>query len=153
MLSSRLVRLIEEHWEPLTSRVLNRIRADVRLAHIGALPAAELRDRGREILEHLGHWLSATSEHELTRHFERLGGNRHHEGVPLDEVVLAYLIIKEAMIDFIRAQGMTQNSLEVYAEEELEHAVGHVFDSMVYHIVRGYTAAIEERHAHAAAHR
>jgi hypothetical protein len=37
--------------------------------------------------------------------------------------------------------------IELYAEEELEHRVGRFFDFMLYHVVRGYEAAMR-RAAH-----
>lgn len=153
MLSTKLVRLIEEHWQPLTALILREIRGDERLQHIAGLPESEVRDRARDILEHLGHWLAASSGQELTRRFEHLGAQRQQEEIPLDEVVLAYLIIKDAMLDFVRGQGLDQSAVEVYAWEELEHAVGNVFDSMIYHVVRGYCAALTRHHTKAAAAR
>ncbi len=140
MLSTRLVRMIEGHWEPLAAATLGRIRSDTRLTHVGALSSDELRQRGREIVENLGHWLTGSSEQEVSGRFERLGALRRTQEMPLDEVVLAYLIVKDTILDFIRAQGLGRDAMEVYAEEELEHAVGHVFDSMIYHIVHGYAS-------------
>jgi hypothetical protein len=149
MLSSRMVRLIEVHWDPLSTRVVQEIRSDPRLRCIGSLPESDLRERARDILQHLDHWLMASHEHELARHFEHIGTERHAEGIPLDEVVLAYLKIKSHAIEFVRGQGMGQSTVELYAEEELEHAVGCFFDSAVYHIIRGYQQAQSAR-SHAA---
>lgn len=141
MLSSRLVRLIEEHWDPLSARVAADIRSDGRLRSVGALPESDLRERARDILEHLDHWLLSSREHELARHFEHIGAERYGERIPLDEVVLAYLKIKRHAIEFVRSQGMGPSTVELYAEEELEHAVGQFFDSAVYHLIRGYQQA------------
>jgi len=151
MLSSKLVRLIEDHWDPLTTRIVKQFRADARLDHFGSLPESELRDRGRDILEHLGHWLTVSGEHELTRHFERIGVERHQEGVPLHEVVLAYSIIKHEMIEFVRTQGLGPNAIELYAEEELEHNIGRFFDCAIYHVVRGFEYALNGHAGMAAA--
>ena len=82
MLSSKLVRLTEDHWDPLTTRIVKQFRADARLDHFGSLPESELRDRGRDILEDLGHWLTVSGEHELTRHFERIGAERLRKACP-----------------------------------------------------------------------
>ena len=43
----------------------------------------------------------------------------------------------------LRAQsGLPQTSLEIYAEEELEHRLNRFMDFLVYHHVRGYEAAL-----------
>src|SRR5271157_1294051 len=94
MLCSRLVRLIAENWDPLSAKVFKDIRSDARLRSVGGLPESDLRERARDILEHLDHWLMSSREHELARHFEHIGGQRQEERIPLDEVVLAYLKIK-----------------------------------------------------------
>jgi len=141
MLSSKLVRLIEAHWDAMSTGIVQEIRADVRLRQVGGLPESDLRERAREILQHLDHWLLASREHELARHFERIGAARQAEKIPLDEVVLAYLKIKSHAIEFVRSQGMGPGVMEFYAEEELEHAVGRFFDNAVYHLVRGYQQA------------
>jgi hypothetical protein len=154
MLSSKLVRLIEVHWDPLTTRIIKEIRADTRLRHLGGLPEGELRDRARDILEHLGHWLTLSGQHELAHHFEHIGAVRHEEAIPLHEVVLAYSIIKREMIEYARAEGIGPSTMEIYAEEELQHCVSRFFDSAVYHVVRGYEDALPHlAHAHAAGKR
>jgi hypothetical protein len=151
MLSSKLVRLIEVHWDALSTRIVQEIRADVRLRSVGGLPESDLRERARDILQHLEHWLIASREHELERHFEGIGAERHAERIPLDEVVLAYLKIKSHAIEFVRSQGMGPSAVEIYAEQELEHTVGQFFDNAVYHLIRGYQQAQAGTHAAAVA--
>jgi hypothetical protein len=140
MLSSKMVRLIEDHWDSLTTRIVKEIRGDLRLTHVSSLEPSELRERASDILEHLGHWLTLSSELELTRHFERIGAEHRGETIPLHEVVLAYSIIKNQMIDFVRAQGIG-TTMDLYAEEELELCVGRFFDTAIYRVVRGYELA------------
>ena len=89
-------------------------------------------------------------EAELDREYEILGKTRFEEGVPLHESVRALYVIKDKMIDFVKEQGVKRDSMELYAEEELEHRVGRFFDELVIHLVRGYEGAWR-RAAHAAA--
>jgi hypothetical protein len=138
MISDRLVRLIEDHSETIATRILQQIRDDPRLPHIGNLPEYELRARARDILKHLGHWLMVSREGEVTRHFEQIGAYRYAEGVPVAEVALAYMIVKAQMIQFVRDQGLGNTTIELYAEEELEHVVDRFFDNMLYNMIKGY---------------
>ncbi|MGA2434033.1 MAG: hypothetical protein ABSG25_01970 [Bryobacteraceae bacterium] len=144
MLSSKLIQLIEDRWDPITTRILTDIRADPRLRHACSLPQSDLRDRTQEILRHFGHWLTASRPDELARHFERIGGLRFEEEAPLAEVVLCYILVKDRIVDFVRSQGIGPTAMEVYAEEELEHSAGCFFDSTIYHVVRGYEEAMNE---------
>ena len=150
MLSSKLIRLIEDHWDPIATRILSEIHHDSRLRRVSALPASELRDRARDILEHLGHWLSVAHSDELARRFESVGRHRCEDGIPLHEVALSYLIVKDRMLEFVRNQGIADSPVGIYAEEELEHCVGRFFDHMVYHVIVGYEETWRTAKAHAA---
>jgi len=150
MLSARLIHLIEAHQEEISARVLYDIRRHSDLSHIRNLQDVELRERGRQILAHLGKWLAEAKEEELGREYEHIGKTRYEESIPLHESVRALYIIKNKMIDFVKEQGVKRDSMELYAEEELERRVDRFFDELVIHLVRGYEGAWR-RAAHAAA--
>jgi hypothetical protein len=141
MLSGRLIHLIEAHQEEITNRILHEIRRHSELANMRKLQDLELRERGKHILGHLGQWLAAGKEEELARDYEAIGKTRFEESIPLHECVRALYIIKDKMIDFVKEQGLTKDSMELYAEEELENRVGSFFDELVIHMVRGYESA------------
>jgi len=150
MVSGRLIQLIEAHQEQIATSVIHEIRRHPELVHLRKLPDAELRERGRQILENLDHWLEAGHEAEIAHGYETLGKARFEESIPLHESVRALAITKDKMIDFVSQQGFTKTSVELYAEEEFERRVGRFFDMLVIHMVRGYETAWR-RAAHATA--
>lgn len=141
----RLIQLIESHWDPLTDRIIRKIRLDPRLQHIGSLPESDLRDKTRDIVKHFGQWLSIRDDEQVAARFERIGAHRFTEGMPLAEVVLSYIIVKDTVLEYVRSQGLDVNAMELWAEEELQHDVGRFFDSVIYHLIRGYADARENR--------
>jgi hypothetical protein len=151
MLSWQLIQLIELHQEEITNRIIHEVRRRTDLNHLRKLKDVDLRNRGRQILAYLGHWLTAENEDQLARQYEEIGKTRFEESIPLHESVRALVIIKDKMIDFVREQGLRNDSvelyvglysyLELYGEEQLEHRVGRFFDDLVVHLVRGYEAA------------
>lgn len=144
--------MIEDHWEQIDTHVIERIRRDPEMEVLRKYPESELKDWGRGILKNLGECLVAGKEAEMAACYEELGRKRYHQMIPLHESVRALQMLRETMIDWVRDQGFGRNSLEVYAEEELEHRVGDFFDGLVYHMVKGYEG--ELRHSMAmAAHR
>ena len=149
MLSGKLIQLIEAHQEQIAANVIQEIRKHPDLAGMRKLSDVELRERGQQILEHLGHWLSG-HEQEIEQRYEILGKARFEESVPLHESVRALAIIKDKMIDFVHDQGLAKTSVDLYAEEELERRVGRFFDTLTIHMVRGYETAWR-RAAHAVA--
>lgn len=150
MLSGRLVHVIEVNSDRILGSVVHEIRQIPELIHLRSLPDQELRDWGQHILENLGHWMAAGSEAEVIRNYEKLGRIRFEESIPLHEAVQALLLLKEKMIDFVQDQAIAKTSVQLYAEEELEHRVGRFFDVVVCSLVRGYENAMR-RAAHVGA--
>jgi hypothetical protein len=144
MLSGRLVHLIEANCDQIVTRVIHQIRHDPELRHIHTLPDGELREWGGHILENLGDWLTAGKEEELRKRYEHVGRLRFAESIPLYEAVHGLLLVKNKMIDFVQEQAMAKTTVQVYAEEELEHRVDRFFDILVCHLVRGYEHALRQ---------
>ncbi len=141
MLSGKLVHLIEAHWDLIYPRAVEEIRKDPKLPHFHRLPDMELRERAQDILEHLGHWLAVGNEDEVARRYETLGRERFEEGIPLHETVRSFYFVKEKIIQFVQEQATARTSVELYAEEELEHRLATFFDLLTYHLIRGYETA------------
>ena len=143
MLSAKLIAMIEDNWETIAARVIGKIRHDPEMTVLRKMPESELREWGREITRNFGHWL-ASSEPEVARRYESVGRTRFQQSVPLHESVHGLHLVKNAILDFIRDQGIEQTTVHIYAEEELEHRVGRFFDCVVYHLVKGYEEALRQ---------
>ena len=141
MLSGKLIHLVEMHEEELAAGIIRAIRRDPELSHLGRLPDAELRERGSEILKNLGHWMSHGHEAGLAHLYEAIGKTRFQEAVPLHESIRGLCIIKDRMLDFIGEQGLDQDTLSLYAEEEFDRRLGRFFDLLIVHLARGYESA------------
>jgi hypothetical protein len=146
MLSTRLIKLIEGHWEGISSAVIHQIRSDSKLPMLRNLPDAELREVGRVILKNLGHWLTAdrSEQADVREHYEGLGRVRFAEMIPLHECVRGLQIAKHKVIEFMRDHEFAQSAVSIYAEEELEHSLNELFDDLVYHEVLGYETAMRQ---------
>ena len=142
MISGRLVHVIETHGDQIANRVIAQIRREPEMMHIRALLDSELREWGRDLLQNLGHWLTAGNEEDLAHRYERLGRLRCEEDIPLDESVRGLCLIRQKMLDYVEEQIGSNNSVELYAEEQLERRLGHFFDLLTIHLVRGYERAL-----------
>jgi hypothetical protein len=141
MLSTRLVQLIETHWEEIASRVIREIRNNAEMSNLAQQPDIELREWCREITANLGYLLSASKSEERRRRFEVYGQMRFEENIPLHEAVGRCHLLKDKIIGLVHEQGLPMTAMHLYAEEELELRVNRFFDGMVYYLVRGYEAA------------
>ena len=143
MLSARFIQMVSHNWERIADRVIKRIRENRQVPEFEKYPDADLRERTRIILQNLGTWLSC-GEADIALRYEQLGRLRFEEGVPLHVLVFALQTIRRSMIQYIRDEGLVSVALDIYAEEELEYTADEVFDTLVYHIVRGYEQAMRE---------
>lgn len=146
MVSARLVHQIETHWETVAFRLARRIRECREVPTIARRPESELQQVCQRLLSNLGHYLVAGGEVDLAERYEEVGRQRYRDHIPLHEAVRALQIMKEETEDYIRDQGFHQTSVELYAEEELEHHLGRFFDLLQFHMVKGYENAMSTRH-------
>ena len=138
MLSGKLINLIETHRDDITRRVLEQVRRDPETAHFRRLLDSELRESLQSLLQNLGHWLGTGNATELARRYEMMGRLRYEQEVPLHECARALCIVREKILDYVEEQIISNSSVELYAEEELERRLGRFFDLLLIHLVRGY---------------
>ncbi len=142
MISGRFVHLIETHGDQILTRVVDQIRREPEMTHIKQLLDSELRMWGQDLLENLGHWLTAGSQEDLAHRYERLGKLRFEQDIPLHESVRGVCLIRQKTLDFVEEHVASNSSVELYAEEELERRLGRFFDLLITHLVRGYERAL-----------
>lgn len=150
MLSARMIRLIEDHAEDLTSEVLKDIGTNPRTPSYHRLSRDELHRRLYDVYHNLGRWLGEKSDASVEATYTSLGRTRRSEGVPLSEVVYALILIKEHLRGYIRRAGVVDSAVELYQEEELNLMIGHFFDKTVYYTVKGYEGSADARPTSAA---
>jgi hypothetical protein len=150
MISIRLVHLIEEHGEQIITRVIGEIRRDPELTRVGALLDTELREWGRDLLEHLGHWLTAGIEEDLARRYERIGRELCQSGAQLHQCLRGLFLIREKMLEYLQEQAPSNTTMELYAEEEFERRLTRFFDLLAIHQAHGYERALRKAAAGAA---
>ena len=133
----RLVDLIEEHADELTERLVRMVREDPRTIGYGEVSDGELGGRAREVYSHLGKWLTKSSESAVESEYFRLAEVRRAEGIPLSEVVMALLLVRRNLWQFVESHG-ANTSLELRQQLDLELLVVRFFDRAIFHAVRGY---------------
>ena len=144
MLSARLIQLIEDHSEEITRTLLQKVRHDPLLPRYRELSDFELLDRFRKVCNKLGYWLADSDPEQVATAYEGLGRDRFNEQIPLHEVVHAAHLIKNQLTGYARRHCLEQTAVELYAEGELERLINGFFDKVVFHLIRGYEAALVE---------
>ncbi len=141
MISSKLVAMVEDHADQLTSGLANHLQRDPRTEAYHGLALAEMHQRAYNVYRNLGHWLARGSASEIEASYTDLGRRRRQEGIPLSQVILALILTKDHLVDYVRTSGLSDTALDLYQELELLRMVGQFFDRAIYHAVRGYEQA------------
>jgi hypothetical protein len=144
MISARLVHLIESSGDHIIDRVLAQLRREPDLTLTRSLQEHELREWGQDLLHNLGHWLSAANEQDLALRYERLGRLCVEQQIPLHEALRAVCLLRENMLDVAQEHMISNSSVELYAEEELDRRLGRFFDRLAMHMARGFEEAIRK---------
>ena len=144
MISGRLVHLIESNEESIIDRALAQIRREPEMPRTRSLMDHEVRAWGHDLMHQLGHWLSAGNEQGLALRYERLGKLCHEQQIPLHEAVRGLCVLREKMLDFAEEHIVSNSSVELYAEEELDRRLGRFFDLLTIHLIRGFEQALQK---------
>jgi hypothetical protein len=144
MVFAKLVEFIEDHWEPISNRVLQRMQSDNKLPHIRQITHGDLEDMGQRLVKNLSHWLMESHHEEIGHKYEELARLRFRDAIPLHELMWSVLLVKKCVVDYVREQGLAQSTVDIYAEEELEHRLDEFFDDICFHIVKGYEAELRK---------
>jgi hypothetical protein len=138
MLSTRLVRMIEDHAEQITSALLNDLQSNQRTPTYNGLSRHELHRRVFEVYRNLGRWLADDSDASIEAAYTELGKIRFAEDVPLSEVVYALVLTKNHLRDYISTSALLDSPVELYQEKELLGLIGQFFDKALYYTVQAY---------------
>ena len=142
MISARLVHLIESHADQIVGRTTKQMEREAGMDHSQLLLDFELRDLGQCIARQLGDWLSSGNTLDLGYRCERLGKLCSDQAIPIEQALRALSMLREKMLDFAQEQLLSNSSVELYAEEELDRRLVRFFDRLAVHLVRGFEQAI-----------
>ena len=110
----------------------------------------EVYRRIYEVYSRLGSWLSKdTPKDDLEEHYMRLGRRRVSEGIPLEEVVMALLLIKRNLWLYLLETYLFKSTFEIYQSLEMNNRVVLFFDRAIYFSSMGYEKARKEAEEHA----
>jgi len=138
MVSPKLVQLLETHWEAVSARFFRQLNSEPGLVHVKKLPESEFSRICRRLVSNIGQYLMTRPGAGVGIEFERVGRERFQEGIPLSEAIRGIQLLKEAAISYLRDQELFDTSVDIYAEEELEHQIGIFFDLLIVNLAVGY---------------
>lgn len=139
MISRKLTDLIRSNTANLTQEWAKRVKQSPNMKAYGKLSEEELKKRNQRFFENLVHWLDEGASHgSIKSYFARIGRERFHEPIPLEEVNFSIIIAKKVLWDFILSENLLSSALEIYQALEMLTVIYNFFDFGFLHIGREY---------------
>jgi hypothetical protein len=138
MISTKLVKMIEEHAEQLTQELLKDVQTNPKTSAYQDVSIEKLQSRTFDVYKNLSDWLTDKTEKDVEQNYLSLGRRRKREEIPLSQVIFALSLTKRHLIDYVKRHGLSDTALEFYQELELFHLVTQFYDRAIYYAICGY---------------
>jgi hypothetical protein len=139
MIYSKLVKLVEDNQEELTKRSYKELLSREETLRYRNVPADILEERISDVYSMLVSWLNKEKRAgNIRKYYTDLGKRRFHEGIPLSEVVIAFMLLKRHLWLFVTEKQFFDSTYECYQALELNNKVVLFFDRIIYFTALGY---------------
>lgn len=139
MISEKFVRLIKDNMDEIVRYWCNDIKENETTPSLRNFESAACVPYGISILKELGAWLDEKKKPtELRDFYINLGKQRAQEGLPIEDIVSAHLLLKRHIWLFVLSHGFLSTAFELYQSLELNNRVVNFFDHVTFYMVYGY---------------
>jgi hypothetical protein len=139
MISEKIVTLIKENADILTERVMKDLLTREETKGYRMLNKDILSERVFDVYNRLDSWLIGDKvKAEVRNHYIALGQKRFHENIPLNEVVMALMLIKRHLWLYVLEKNNFDSSFELHQALEFNNRVVLFFDRAIYFSALGY---------------
>ncbi len=139
MVSEKLVSLIKDHAKLLTERLITDLYAREETKSYRKLDRQTLYHRVFDVYSRLDAWLQGNKvKGEVREHYMALGRQRFHEDIPLEETLMALMLIKRHLWLYVMENNFLDSSFLLNQALEFNNAVVLFFDRAIYFTAIGY---------------
>lgn len=139
MISDKLVSLIKDNAQLLTNRLLEDLYSREETRNYRKLDRQTLYHRVYDVYNRLDAWLQGNKvKGEIRSHYIDLGRQRFHEEIPLEETLMALMLIKRHLWLFVNENNFLDSSFLLNQALEFNNSVVLFFDRAMYFTTIGY---------------
>lgn len=136
----QLLELIRDNANELTRRLSRDLLSMEETKGYRKFSEDVIYDRVFDVYSKLSSWLGLDDHttSEVKKVYTELGRKRYREGIPLHEVVLAFMLVKRRLWEFIQERQYLETTFEMKQALELNNKVVLFFDRVIYFVSMGY---------------
>jgi len=139
MISEKFVRLIKDNIDEIVRYWCTELHENETTPAYRSFDAELCVPYGTTVLRQLGDWLDEKKmPAELKDLYINLGKQRAEEGLPIEDIVSAHLLLKRHIWLFVLSHGFLSTAFELYQVLEINNRVVNFFDHLIYYMVYGY---------------
>ncbi len=148
IIASKLVKIIEKNSDVIADRWVDDVSTLQHTRSYWNVPPDELHERAASVCRRMGYYLGRTLPKEkLAAFYRRIGKSRRSQGYPIEEVVMALLLLKRHIWLFVLQEGLLTTNIALYQALELNNRVVLYFDRAIYYETQGYFEEEEKERA------
>ncbi len=139
MISEKIVNLIKENATELTNRLIKDMLSREETKSYQTLDRHTLYMRVFDVYNRLDAWLEGNKvKGEIRNHYVKLGRQRFHEDIPLEETIMALMLIKRHLWLFVQENNFFDSTFMLHQALEFNNRVVLFFDRAIYFTAMGY---------------
>ncbi len=143
MLGSKFTQLVEKHSDELSRQLALKLHASPRTQSFHKLPLSDLEKDINVLYRNLGDWLLHRTEDEIQARYKEIGRRRAAQNIAPEEMMWAFTMAKEHIIDFLRDEAGADSALALFSELEFVLTLMQFFDRAVYVALAAQRSAVE----------
>jgi hypothetical protein len=145
MIYEKIVQLIKENADTLTNRVCKDLLVREETRGYRRLDRDIVYERVYDVYSRLDSWLSGDRKKAgLEEHYRKLGRARFKEGMPLNDVVMALMLVKRHLWLYVLETQFFDSSFQLMQALEFNNRVVLFFDKAIYFVCTGHTEEEEQ---------
>lgn len=145
MISEKMVSKVKENADVLAGRLVNELLNREETKSYRKLNRNSLYERIFGVFNNLDAWLSGDkNKGEIRNHYSTLARKRFHEGIPLDELLMAFMLIKRHLWIYVQEQHFFDSTFVCNQALEFNNRVVLFFDKASYFSTKGYLEEIKK---------
>jgi len=141
MLATKLVRMIETHFDKLSLELAAEIRTSDRTSDFRKIRPEDLQLSATEVYGNLEDWLLHKTDADIARRFTMVGARRAAQGIRLHQCAWALMLTRDHLWNFLRREAFADTLIQLYGEMELLQLLNQFFDRALYYAIEGYEEA------------
>ncbi len=144
MISQSLVTLITDNADELSRRFIKDLYSREETRSFWSIPEDLMYERVFDVYSKLDAWLERGSSEGIKKFYINLGRKRYNEGIPLHELILAFMLIKRHLWLFILEKNFFDTTYAMNKSLELNNKVVLFFDRIIIAVTIGYEEEIRQ---------